>query len=186
MGIQQFEFNHPARADLANRLDQIAYPGMTANFDVAKSAALSLTMLDWRVHGKDYASAMVRVAKSLAEALDVAGMPVFARSHGFTNSHQFALRAEKFGGGQSASKKLRKANLLVSGIGLPIPLVAGDLNGIRFGTPEIVRWGVDVKDVRQLAEFISKALTANDPTSIAAEVSHFRSRFNKLHYIIQN
>ena len=173
-------------ADLAKRLDQIAYPGMTANFDVAKSAALSLTMLDWRVHGKDYASAMVRVAKSLAEALDVAGMPVFARSHGFTNSHQFALRAEKFGGGQSASKKLRKANLLVSGIGLPIPLVAGDLNGIRFGTPEIVRWGVDVNDVRQLAEFISKALTANDPTSIAAEVSQFRSQFNKLHYIIQN
>ena len=173
-------------ADLAKRLDQIAYPGMTANFDVAKSAALSLTMLDWRVHGKDYASAMVRVAKSLAEALDVAGMPVFAGSHGFTNSHQFALRAEKFGGGQSASKKLRKANLLVSGIGLPIPSVAADLNGIRFGTPEIVRWGVDVNDVRQLAEFISKALTANDPTSIAAEVSQFRSRFNKLHYIIQN
>ena len=114
------------------------------------------------------------------------GKPGFAGALGLTNSHQFALRAEKFGGGQTASKKLRKANLLVSGIGLPIAPVAGDLNGIRFGTPEIVRWGVDVKDVRQLAEFISRALAANDPTSIATEVSQFRSQFNKLHYIIHN
>jgi glycine hydroxymethyltransferase len=128
---------------------------------------------------------MVRVARALAQELDRSGMPVFAAAGGFTNSHQFALKAEKFGGGQAASKKLRKANLLVSGIGLPIALVAGDLNGIRFGTPEIVRWGVDEKDARQLAEFISKALTTNDPTGLAAEVSEFRLQFSKLHYIIQ-
>jgi glycine hydroxymethyltransferase len=172
-------------ASLAQRLDQIAYPGMTANFDVAKSAALALTMLDWREHGQDYAKAMVRVAKALAQELDKVGMPVFAGAGGITNSHQFALKAEKFGGGQTASKKLRKASLLVSGIGLPIPPVAGDLNGIRFGTPEIVRWGVEEKDAKQLAEFISKALAADNPASLAADVSEFRSRFNKLHYIIQ-
>ncbi len=175
--------NDPA---LARRIDQIAYPGMTANFDVAKSAALALTMLDWRDHGQDYAKAMVRVAKALAQELDRIGVPVHAGGGGLTNSHQFALQAEKFGGGQTASKKLRKANLLVSGIGLPIAPVAGDLNGIRLGTPEIVRWGVAEKDTRQLAEFISKALTANDSTGLAAEVSQFRSKFNKLHYIIQN
>ena len=172
--------------ELAQRIDQIAYPGMTANFDVAKSAALALTMLDWREHGQNYAKAMARVAKALAQELDKIGMPVFADAGGFTNSHQFALKAEKFGGGQTASKKLRKANLLVSGIGLPISPVAGDLNGIRFGTPEIVRWGVEKKDARQLAEFISKALTTNDPAGLAAEVSQFRLQFNKLHYIIQS
>ena len=174
--------NDPA---LARRIDQIAYPGMTANFDVAKSAALALTMLDWREHGQDYAKAMVRVAKALAQELDKIGVPVHAGGGGLTNSHQFALQAEKFGGGQTASKKLRKANLLVSGIGLPIAPVAGDLNGIRLGTPEIVRWGVAEIDTRQLAEFISKALTANDSTGLAAEVSQFRSKFDKLHYIIQ-
>jgi len=60
------------------------------------------------------------------------------------------------------------------------------LNGIRFGTPEIVRWGVDEKDARQLAEFISNALTINDSASLAPEVSQFRSGFNKLHYIIRD
>ena len=173
-------------AGLAERLDAIAYPGMTANFDVAKSAALALTMLDWRKHGQDYATAMVRVAKALALELDKNGLPVFAGAGGFTNSHQLALKAEKFGGGQTASKKLRKANLLVSGIGLPIPAVAGDLNGIRFGTPEIVRWGVDEKDAPQLAEFIAKALASDDPASLAPEVSKFRCKFKTLHYIIQS
>jgi glycine hydroxymethyltransferase len=173
-------------AGLAQRLDAIAYPGMTANFDVAKSAALARTMLDWREHGQDYAQAMIRVAKALASELDKNDVPVFSGSGGFTTSHQFAVRAEKFGGGQTASKKLRKANLLVSGIGLPIPAVAGDLNGIRFGTPEIVRWGVDEQDAAQLAGFVAKALASNDPANLAPEVSQFRSKFSKLHYIIQS
>lgn len=170
---------------LAQRLDAIAYPGMTANFDVAKSAALALTMLDWRAHGQAYAKAMIGVAKALANELDRNGVQVFAGAGGFTTSHQFAVRSEKFGGGQTASKKLRKANLLVSGIGLPIPAVAGNLNGIRFGTPEIVRWGVEEKDAPQLAGFVAKALGSNDPARIAPEVSQFRSKFSRLHYIIQ-
>ena len=41
-------------AGLAERLDRIAFPGLTANFDAAKSAALALTLLDWREHGPAY------------------------------------------------------------------------------------------------------------------------------------
>ena len=33
---------------IAQRLDAISFPGLTANFDVAKSAALAITLLDWR------------------------------------------------------------------------------------------------------------------------------------------
>ena len=119
-------------AQIAERLDHIAFPGMTANFDVAKSAALALTMLDWREHGQDYATAMVDVARALAEALDAEGVPVFAKSHGFTASHQFAIEATCYGGGQAAAKILRKAGFLACGIGLPIAPVAGDVNGLRL------------------------------------------------------
>ena len=35
------------RADLAERIDAIAYPGLTANFDAGKSASLAITLLDW-------------------------------------------------------------------------------------------------------------------------------------------
>ena len=38
--------------ELAKRLDAIAFPGLTANFDAAKSASLAITLLDWKEHGE--------------------------------------------------------------------------------------------------------------------------------------
>ncbi len=170
-------------AEIAQRLDAIAFPGMTANFDAAKSAALALTMLDWRDFGVDYATKMVSIARALADALAAEGLPVFAADKGFTTSHQFALRAAEFGGGQAASKTLRRAGFLACGIGLPIDPVAGDMNGLRFGTPELVRWGMQETDAPRMAGLIANALRRNDPETLAAEVSEWRSSFDTLHYI---
>ncbi len=95
-------------ADIAERLDAIAFPGLTANFDAAKSAALALAMLDWIEFGTAYTAEMIAVSKAFATALDQARLPVFAKARGFTSSHQFALEAAGFGGGQATSKALRK------------------------------------------------------------------------------
>src|SRR5262249_53096389 len=125
--------NEPA---VAKRLETIAFPGLTANFDAAKSAALAITLLDWKDHGEAYALMMKETAASLAESLSERGLPVFETKGGFTTSHQFAIRAAEFGGGQAAARKLRAANILACGIGLPIDPVDGDMNGLRMGTPE--------------------------------------------------
>lgn len=170
-------------AELAERLDAIAFPGMTANFDAAKSAALAISMLDWKAHGADYAKKMVAVSRSLATELDKAGLPVFAKSRGFTTSHQFAIEAASFGGGQAASKTLRHSGFLACGIGLPIADVEGDLNGLRIGTPELVRWGVTEEHTEVLAQLIVRGLTTNDPKTLASEVADFRAQFSKLHFI---
>ena len=77
-------------ADLAERLDRIAYPGLTANFDVAKTAALGITLADWKAAGRDYAREMVACARALATELHRLGIPVYAADRGFTASHQFA------------------------------------------------------------------------------------------------
>ncbi len=170
-------------AEIAQRLDAIAYPGMTANFDAGKSAALAMTMLDWRDHGQAYAATMITTAQAFAEGLDAAGIPVFAKAQGFTNSHQFAVEAARFGGGQTAAKALRKAGFLACGIGLPIAPVEGDLNGLRIGTPELVRWGVTDDDARTLAGLVAQALKRPDPEAMAAEVAELRKEFNMMHYI---
>ncbi|GGA05064.1 serine hydroxymethyltransferase [Neptunicoccus cionae] len=169
--------------DLAEKLDAIAFPGMTANFDAAKSAALAMSLLDWRDHGKAYAAQMIAVAQALAAALHQRDVPVFQAAKGGTLSHQFAIKAAAFGGGQTASKKLRKAGFLTCGIGLPITELGNDLNGLRIGTPEIVRWGVTPKDVPELADLLNRALHANAPETLASETKALRARFNKLHYI---
>ncbi len=64
-------------AEIAKRLDSIAFPGMTANFDAAKSAALAMAMLDWKDHGEAYARAMIETAQALAKALKSEGIPLF-------------------------------------------------------------------------------------------------------------
>jgi glycine hydroxymethyltransferase len=170
-------------ADLAERLDAIAFPGMTANFDAAKSAALAITMLDWKSHGSAYAKSMIDVSKSLAKELKIAGIPVFAEDRAHTSSHQFAIEAATFGGGQNASKKLRKSGFLACGIGLPISLVEGDLNGLRIGTPELVRWGVSVDHTKTLANLIAGALTSNNAASLAKEVAGMRAQFKNMHFV---
>ena len=169
---------------LAQRIDGIAYPGLTANFDVAKSAALAITLLDWREFGRAYAQAMRDCARVLAQSLDRAGVPIFAAEHGFTTSHQFAIEAERYGGGQAAAKLLRRANLLTSGIGLPGAAVPDDLNGLRIGTPEIARWGMTPAHMGVLASLIAGALSGRvEPESLAAEVTGFRRKFNTLRYV---
>ena len=171
-------------AAIAERLDAIAYPGLTANFDAAKSAALAMTLLDWKVHGHAYAAAMRATASALAEALVDRGVPVFARDRGITRSHQFAIEAAPYGGGQTAAKRLRQANILTCGIGLPIAPVADDVNGLRLGTPEIVRWGMGPEHMPELAGYIADVLTGRRAAqSVAPEVTAFRRRFSQLHFV---
>jgi glycine hydroxymethyltransferase len=170
-------------ADIAEALDAIAFPGMTANFDAAKSAALAVTMLDWRDFGQAYAAEMIRMSMALAEALAAEGLPVFAGADGFTRSHQFAIEAAEFGGGQAASKTLRRAGFLACGIGLPIADVKGDMNGLRIGTPELTRWGMTAADAPRLAKLIAAGLKRNDPEALAPEVAEWRRTFDKVHFI---
>ena len=81
-------------------------------------------------------------------------------------------------------KALRQANILTCGIGLPIAPVEGDVNGLRIGTPEIVRWGMTPDDMPALAGFIAGALADDRASrSLTENVTTFRRRFSSLHFI---
>jgi glycine hydroxymethyltransferase len=95
--------------ELAQSLEGIAYPGLTANFDAGRVAALAVTLIDWQVAGADYARAMVETAGTLASELEAREVPVFRTVSGPTTSHQFALCAARLGGGQRAAARLRSA-----------------------------------------------------------------------------
>ena len=164
-------------ASIAERVDAIAFPGLTANFDAAKTAALAMSLLDWRDHGAAYANEMVAVAQRLAAELDALGVPVFGRDP-FTVSHAFALDAGP-DGGHAKAKHLRAANLLTSAIGLP----HGADDGVRLGTNEMVRWGLTIADVPELAELVARAWGADDPAAMATDVSRLRRKFDELRFV---
>jgi glycine hydroxymethyltransferase len=169
-------------AAIAERIDAIAYPGLTANFDAGRVAALARGLLDWREHGVAYARMMQANAKALANALADLQLPVFAQARGGTTSHQFALEAQTWGGGQAAAKRL-----LACGIGLPVAPVPGDVNGLRLGTPEITRLGFEPVHMPGLALLIADALAAETPAQVkklAKQVAQLRQRFTGFRFIV--
>lgn len=166
-------------ADLAQRIDEIAFPGLTANFDAGKTAALAIGLLDWLECGPAYAETMVSHAAALARALTDRGLPVFTTAYGPTTSHQFAIDAGSWGGGQAAAQRLREANILTCAIGLPDrPAMAG----LRFGTPEVVRWGMSETDMTTIADLVARALSG-DPRAVAAETTALRRRYDAVRFI---
>jgi glycine hydroxymethyltransferase len=166
-------------ADLAQRIDQIAYPGLTANFDAGKTAALAIGLLDWLDCGRAYAETMVSHASALAQALADHGLPVFTTTLGPTTSHQLAIDAGGWGGGHAAAVRLREANLLTCAIGLPDrPPMAG----LRLGTPEVVRWGMTEADMTTIAHLVAAALDG-DPRAVAPETTALRRRYDAVRFI---
>lgn len=171
--------------DLARRIEALAFPALSANHDVGKTAALARTMLDWRVHGRAYAAAMCDLARTLATALMSRGLPVHLADGRPTASHQFAVRAGSASEARATCHRLERAGLLTTPIDLP-PDGGRDMAGVRMGTPELVRWGVTPAHADELAELIARAWNAPeraDLASLADDVARFRSRFSALHFV---
>jgi glycine hydroxymethyltransferase len=142
-------------------------------------------MLDWKAAGKQCAATMVQTASELASELATRGLPVFEGADGPTRSHQFALEAHRWGGGQHAAKLLRQANLLSSGIGLPTAPVPNDVNGLRIGTPELVRLGMEPTDMPHLASLIADGLDPQcDHAALATRVTQWRAQFSGEHFTL--
>ncbi|MBS2938634.1 aminotransferase class I/II-fold pyridoxal phosphate-dependent enzyme [Nocardioides sp. J2M5] len=172
-------------AGIAERLDAIAYPGLTANSDAGRAAALAVTLVDWSVAGRAYADTMVEAAAALAEGLLARGVPVHRGDDGPTRSHQLAIDAEQWRGGHEAARLLRPARLLASGIGLPTDS-ATPMPGLRLGTPEAVRLGMTASDMDVLAALVADGLAAGgrdrEATLVGERVTELRSGFSGVHF----
>ena len=168
-------------ASIAERVDAIAFPGLTANFDAANTAALAITLLDWQRVGREHAREMVDTATALASHLVDAGLPVVVADGHPTLSHAFAVRADAADGdGHALAQRLRRAGLLTSGIGLP-----GDtetMGGIRLGTNEMVRWGITSADMATVGGFLVRVISGEHPADVASDVQAFRERFRTIHF----
>ena len=138
-------------------------------------------MLDWLDGGRAYAETMVSHASALARGLADHGLPLFTTAQGPTTSHQFALDAERWGGGHAAALRLREANILTCAIGLP---GRPEMAGLRFGTPEVVRWGMPEGDMTTIAGLVARALN-DDPRKVAAETTDLRRRYDAIRFIRQ-
>jgi glycine hydroxymethyltransferase len=172
-------------AELAARLDGIIYPGLTANNDLGRVAALAVALSDVVVHGREYATHCVATAQALAMALAAEGFPVAGNPPVYTLTHHVALDARRWNGGTRAARLLEPANILATGIGLPFPALASDQNGLRLGVQELVRWGIGPAEMRPIARFLARVLLKREEAStLRDEVIAMRASFQQLQYVL--
>ena len=168
-------------AAIAERIDAIAFPGLTANFDAGKTAALAHTLNDWLVHGQTYAAQMVAAASSLSAAAlgrGRRGLSALGCRHPVARLCTRRLRTRRrYGDGSPPPKP---PGSWTSAIGLPTGLD----DGVRMGTNEIVRWGATADDMAALAVLIARSLEDEDPSLVAADVESYRRGFTEIGYTI--
>jgi len=152
---------------LAGRLDAIAFPGLTANFDLGRQAALALAALDLLEYGAAYADAQIANAQALAAALrerDVRVLDVPGR--GPTSSQHVAVPTDDPPGD---ARRLEAANILVSEIGIP----GG--GALRLGTQELTRRGLEPEGTATVAELMARVLVrGEDPAAVRGDVVALR------------
>lgn len=169
---------------LAERIERVAFPGLSANSDIGRTAALAVALGDTASHGRDYAAAMRATAGALARSLAGRGVPVFAVQHGITESHQFALDGVTPAGAKRAVRRLAEARLFSSSIALPGD-PRGQARGIRMGTPEVARRGMAGDDMSELADLIAAALLTDEPPeTIALRTMTMRRRFDTIGFAV--
>ena len=152
---------------LAERLDAIAFPGLTANFDLARQAALALAALDLLEHGAAYADRQIANAQALAAALAERGVAVLeVAGKGATSSQHVALPTAD---PRTAARRLEAANVLVSEIGVP----SG--GALRLGTQELTRRGLEPGGTRAIAEVMARVLVRGEaPATVRPDVVALR------------
>jgi glycine hydroxymethyltransferase len=156
------------------RTTRAVYPGLTANYDIARLLPLGAAALQHRQSAGAYAGTCIDVASALADALAAEGLDVVTCERGPTSSHHVAVDVRAFGGGPEAARTLAAANVLLSEIGLP-GADRDPQGAIRVGTQTIVRQGLGTDDMAAVAAVIAGALREERPAdALRAEVAEIR------------
>ena len=158
------------------------FPGVTSSYHLHHVAAKAIAYAEHLEFGEAYAKQTIKNAQSFAQSLSARGFKVFGEKLGFTKSHQILLEIGP-GKGKEASKKLEDAGIVTNMNTIPGDTDPLNPSGLRLGTPELTRLGMNEKDMDEIAAFFEKILLKNkDPKKIKAEIKIFRKDYQELHY----
>jgi len=164
-------------AEVAQRVATAVYPSLTTNHHMMNVAALGYALAEMLTYGEAYAMQVVKNAKALAVALAEEGLDIVGEHKGFTRSHQVLVKTEKYLPGSVAAKQLERSNIIVNKMELE------DANGVRTGTNELTRMGMEESDMAEIAQFYRQVIIdKKNPELVARHVITFMSRFKRIRY----
>jgi glycine hydroxymethyltransferase len=165
------------------KLQRAVFPGVLSNHHLHAMAALGVTLAECLQFGRAYADQIVRNSKALAQALHESGIKVLAEKYGFTESHTVATDVSAHGGGAKVALALEKANIITNKNLLPWDTSPVKPSGIRLGTQELTRLGMQEPQMREVASLIARvAVQGEAPEKVSVDVASMRKHFNTVHF----
>jgi glycine hydroxymethyltransferase len=174
---------------LTRRITDTIFPVLAATHQVNRVAALAVSAAEMIEYGKFYMAQIVKNSKALGRALDERGIPILCAHKGYSQSHQIIGRVKPFGGGLDVAHRLAEANIITNKNLLPEdkPEDWDRPSGLRIGTIEVTRLGMNEDDMETIADFIARVLVrGEDPTSVGKDVVDFRLPRQTLYYHFDN
>ena len=179
------------KKELADPINRGVFPSMVSNHHLHAVAGLSVALAEMLEFGEEYTAQIVKNAKALGKALYDREIAVLCPDQGFTASHTLAIDVTKYGDGGVLERKLEQANVVLNRELLPWDPREGrhfrNPGGLRLGTSEITRLGMEESEMEEIAEFIKRIIVDGDETKrVAADVAEFRRDYQKVHYCFES
>ena len=171
--------------ELTKPITDTIFPVLAATHQVNRVAALAVAAAEMIEFGKFYMAQIVRNSKALGKALDERGISVLCADKGYSQSHQIIARVKQFGGGLEVAHRLARANIITNKNLVPEdkPEDWDHPSGLRIGTIEVTRLGMNENDMETIADFIARILIkGEDPAEVGNDVLDFRLPKQTLYY----
>jgi glycine hydroxymethyltransferase len=175
--------------ELTRSLTDTIFPVLAATHQVNRVAALAVSAAEMIEYGKFYMAQIVRNSRALGKALDERGIPILCAHKGYSQSHQIIARVRQFGGGLDVAHRLAEANVITNKNLVPEdkPDDWDHPSGLRIGTIEVTRLGMNETDMETIADFMARVLVRReDPKVVGRDVIDFRLPKQTLYYNFDN
>ncbi|MGV9103073.1 MAG: serine hydroxymethyltransferase [Promethearchaeia archaeon] len=178
-----------SKEEFSDAIKRAAFPGMMSNHHLHNVAGLAVVLAEMAEFGKEYSGQIIDNAQALAQSLYERGLNVVAEHKGFTESHTILVDVADtpMKNGRKAEEELEKSNIIINRNLLPWDKKMGrdyrKPGGIRLGTSEVTRLGMEESEMDAIANFIHRVVVKGEDTDkISKEVGAFREEYQKVHY----
>ena len=162
-----------------------AFPGHVSNHHLGTLLGLLGATYEMIRYRDEYQPQVIRNAKAFARALAGHGLAIEGDPDaGYTETHQVLVRGARGAGGEMASR-LEQNNVITNPQAFYDDSSFAAASGIRLGTQEMTRFGMNETDFEELAGLVASILlegASTVPGTWRGDVVRFRHRFTRMRY----
>ena len=160
---------------IAERIGPAIAPLLESNHHLSRLPALAATYLEWNEFGTEHATAIVKNAKALGQALADRGLALVGSDLGYTESHTLIPMVSQFGPAKALADQLEACHIITGAVGA---------DRLRIGVQEVTRRGMDEADAPLVADCIVDALKGDDLGTVKQRVIDLVKRLDQFRFTI--